>query len=130
MVLKYDQYVNEFKNNSIEQELLEMANASEKITGIESVVILMGPSPKSHSYRIKVSNIPNSFDIDDCFTITIPDFNIIGNINKFLIDNKKFKKIIKFIEINIENIILYSDRKIETFDFLNSLIKNLKKINF
>ena len=114
----------EFKDNIFsDEELLEMANASEKITGIENVVIWMGPPPASHGHRIKVSNIPNSFKTEDCFIITIPDFKVIGEINKSLIDQKKFDNIIKFIQLNMDNIILYSEYKIETSDFLNKLIK-------
>jgi len=126
MIDKYNKFkeLNEYKYNLFtDDELLEMANASDKVTGIKNVVIWMGPSPAQHGHRIKVSNVPNSFQTDDCFTITIPDFKIIGKPNKSLITNKKLEQIIKFVKINRENIILYSDKKMDTLDFLNSLIK-------
>ena len=122
-IKKFDELF-EFKDNTLsDQELLEMANASEKITGIENVVTWMGPPPPSLGHRIKVSNIPNSFKTEDCFVITIPDFKVIGDINKSLIDQKKFNGIIKFIQLNMDTIISYSEYKIETADFLSKLIK-------
>lgn len=61
MIKKFDELF-EYKNNSFsDQELLEMTNASEKVTGIKNVVLWLGPPPASHGHRIKVSNIPNSF---------------------------------------------------------------------
>ena len=114
----------EFKDNTFsDQELLEMANASEKVTGIKNVVLWLGPPPASHGHRIKVSNIPDSFKVDNCFTITIPDFKIIGERNKSLIDEKKLSQIIEFIKINMDSIIAYSEYKMDTIDFLNGLIK-------
>jgi hypothetical protein len=111
-------------NNSLsEQELLEMANATEKVTGISNVVLWMGPNPSGHWKRIKVSNVPNKFDGKNCFTITIPDFKIIGDVNKF-ITVEKLEEIQKFVTLNMQLIIDYSDYKIETLDFL----LNLKKI--
>jgi predicted restriction endonuclease len=62
--------------DDIDNELLEMANFTEKTTGIDDVVIWLGPGN-----RIKVSNKPNSFDTYDTFTITIPDLEIIGDVN-------------------------------------------------
>jgi hypothetical protein len=125
-ITKFDDFnqLFEFKDVTFsDQELFEMANASEKITGIENVVLWMGPPPASHGHRIKVSNIPNSFKPEDCFIITIPEFKIIGKINKSLINKEKFDDIIKFVELNMKNIILYSEYKMETSDFLNKLIK-------
>ena len=88
-IKKFDELFEFNKNDFTDQELLEMANASEKITGIENVVIWMGPPNAPHVHRIKVSNIPNSFKTEDCFVITIPDLEITGTINKSLIDKKK-----------------------------------------
>jgi hypothetical protein len=82
----------------------------------------MGPNPSGHWKRIKVSNVPNKFDGKNCFTITIPDFKIIG-VNKF-ITVEKLEEIQKFVTLNMQLIIDYSDYKIETLDFL----LNLKKI--
>ena len=80
-----------------EDELMEMANVTQKTTGIENVVIWIGPNPLSHDKIIKVSNSSNKFDGKDCFTLTIPDFKIIGTINKSVIDSKKLEKIKEFV---------------------------------
>ncbi|MCK9417035.1 hypothetical protein M0Q97_10285 [Candidatus Dojkabacteria bacterium] len=118
--------LNEFYNYSTisEDELLEMSNITDEDSGIKNVVLWIEPSPTYHGKRIKVSNIPNSFETSDCFTITIPDFKIIGNINKKFITNKKIKQIMKFIELNIDSIIDYSDKKIST----RKLLDNIKSI--
>jgi hypothetical protein len=53
----------EFLDNSYlsEDELFEMANVTEETTGIKDVVIWIGPNPKSHGKRVKISNIPNKY---------------------------------------------------------------------
>ena len=94
-------------------------------TGIENVVIWVGPNPEYHGKRIKVSNIPNKFDGRDCFTLTIPDFKIIGEINKSLIDDRKLEQIKEFVMLNIDIINRYSDYEMSTEDFIDGL----KKIN-
>jgi hypothetical protein len=122
---KYSNKILEFYNEPLsEQELIEMANASYKVTGIPNVVLWIGPNPNSHGMRIKVSNIPNKFDGGDCFTLTIPDFKIVGVINKKFITNIILNKIKEFVELNMENIVKYSNYEIETYDFIN----NLKKV--
>ena len=104
-------------------ELLEMANATSKVTGIKDIVLWMGPPPPNHGHRIKVSNKPNKISNDDLFTITIPEYKIIGEVNTNFITSKKIKEIINFIELNKNLIIEYSDNKIETLDFLTQLKK-------
>lgn len=74
--------------------------------------------------RIKVSNNPNSFDVHDTFTITIPELNLVGDINRKFIKPNVLSKIMKFIELNIEVISEYSDRKISTED----LIERIKRV--
>lgn len=125
MINKFNQFIKEYKENKIlsEQELLEMANVSSKVTGIDDIVLWIGPNPNSHWKRIKVSNVPNKFDGKDCFTLTIPDFRIIGKINKSLIKKDVMDKIIHFVELNIDIISDYSDYKMETIDMINSLKK-------
>lgn len=105
-----------------DEEVMEMANISSKKTGIENVVIWIGPNPKFHGKRIKVSNSPNKFCKDDCFTITIPDFEIIGKVNHKLISNKTLEKIIEFIKINIDVICAFSDELILTDELVDSLV--------
>jgi len=112
----------EFIDNSLsEDELLEMANVTEETTGIKDVVLWIGPNPPQHSKRIKVSNIPKSISSSDCFTITIPNFEIVGDVNTKLIDSVKMDKIKEFITINQKLIEEYSDYKISTKDLLDGL---------
>lgn len=119
-------HINEYKEyidqELSEQELLEMSNVSDKKTGVKDVVIWIGANPKYHGHRIKVSNIPNKTDGIDLFTITIPDFNIIGKVNKSFIDSKKMKDIKRFIELNKELIIAYSNYEITGDVLMDKLI--------
>jgi len=117
--------LNEFINYSSlsEDEMLEMANATSKVTGIKDIVLWMGPQPPQHGYRIKVSNIPNKINSDNLFTITIPNLEIIGDVNEKFINSKKIKQIKKFVKLNQNLIIKYSDKKMETLDFLTQLKK-------
>ena len=112
----------EFIDNSLsEDELLEMANVTEETTGIKDVVLWIGPNPPQHGKRIKVSNIPNRISSSDCFTITIPKFEIVGDVNTKFIDSVKMDKIKEFITINQKLIEEYSDYKISTKDLLDGL---------
>ena len=116
----------EYKNfNSLsEQELLEMANVNYESTGIKDVVIWIGPNPGYHGRRIKICNVANKFVASDCFTLTIPDFQIVGNVNDKLITKKVLEQIKEFININYQLICDYSDYLIST----KELIDNLKRI--
>ena len=59
---KYDRYITELiRTNNDEQELFELANVTYKTTGIEDVIIWIGPNPTSHDKRIKISNIYTDF---------------------------------------------------------------------
>jgi len=98
-----------------------MANVSPKKTGIEDVYIWFGPNLHYYGRRIKVSNIPNKFSKEDCFTITMPDFRIIGNINKKLIDSKKLDRIKELINKNLKIIEDFSDELISTDEFIDKL---------
>ena len=107
-----------------ERELLEMANVTYKTTGIEDVVLWIGPNPEYHGKRIKVSNLPNKFTMSNCFTLTIPKFEIIGEIDEKFITTKVLNKIKEFVTINYQVISDYSDYLISTED----LLSNLKKV--
>lgn len=112
-------------NNLSEQELLEMANVTYKTTGIENVVLWIGPNPEYHGRRIKVSNLPNKFTGVNCFTLTIPDFEIIGKVDNTFITSKILNMIKQFVNINYEVICEYSDYLIST----EELLSRLKKVN-
>jgi hypothetical protein len=113
----------EFLDNSYlsEDELFEMANVTEETTGIKDVVIWIGPNPMSHGKRVKISNIPNKISSSDCFTITIPKFEIVGEMNTKFIDSIKLENIKKFISNNLSLIEDYSDYKISTKQLLDGL---------
>lgn len=123
--------INEFLDDSKysqkidEEELLEMANLWGKHTGLDDVVIWIGSTIKAnHGKRIKVSNINSKIGSSlDCFTITIPELNIIGNINTKHITNKKLEKIFKFINLNIDAISDVCDEKIDTVEFISRMKK-------
>lgn len=119
--IKKMKYIKEFVD--YDNELLEMANFTKKTTGIEDVVIWIGPNPPNHGKRIKVSNKINSFDPQETFTITIPDLKIIGEVNTKLISNQILDKIFDFINKNIEVISEYSDRKISTEELIDRIQK-------
>jgi hypothetical protein len=119
-LFKYFEFIDN-SNNLSEDELFEMANVTEETTGIKDVVIWIGPNPKSHGKRVKISNIPGKISSNDCFTLTIPKFEIIGDVNTKFIDSIKMEKIKKFILNNQSIIEDYSDYKISTKQLLDSL---------
>ena len=122
--MKHIKNIREYIDNDLYDELFEMANFTKKTTGIEDVVIWIGPNPPQHGRRIKVSNKPNSFDIYDTFTISIPDLEIIGDVDTKFIKKDKLNQIFEFINNNIDVISEYSDRKIST----EELIEKIKKV--
>lgn len=119
--------LNEYKNYNYdsltEQELLEMANLGQNTTGFKNIIIWIGPNPGYHWKRIKISNIPNKISDKNCFTLTIPDFDIIGEVNTKLITNEKLDQIKKWINLNIAAINEYAEYKITTDEFINKLKK-------
>ena len=50
--------------------LFEMSNYGDDITGIKNIIIWIGPRPKTHDHRIKVSNDYYKMNKFNCFTIT------------------------------------------------------------
>jgi hypothetical protein len=119
-ISKYFEFIDN-SNNLSEDELFEMSNVTEETTGIKDVVIWIGPNPKSHGKRVKVSNIPGKISSNDCFTLTIPKFEIIGEVNTKFIDSIKLDKIKEFILNNRSLIEDYSDYKISTKELLDGL---------
>jgi hypothetical protein len=107
-----------------ETELLEMAKLTPVDTGISSVHMWIGPNPGYHWKRVKICNIPNKFSEDNTFTLTIPDFEIIGNVNSKLITSKVLNKIQSWITMNMKNILAYSEKgsNMSTSEFLSKLI--------
>jgi hypothetical protein len=125
----YDNFtkINEFHYNQslTDDELFEMANLKGDKTGLDDVVIWIGSTVRTgHGYRIKVSNLPFKTGSSlDCFTITIPEFDIVGKRNKKHVTNDKLNRIIKFIELNMEVIIDICEEKIDTVEFIERMKK-------
>lgn len=118
-----DTYNRETFETFLEKTLLEMANVGDKYTGIQNVVIWIGMDPKLHYLRVKVSNIPNKWSSDN-FTITIPELDVVGKINKSFISRQILDDIKSWIKLNIETIIAYEQGKITyTDEFLSKLVK-------
>lgn len=107
-----------------EKELYFMANLTEKETEIKDVVIWVGANPHYYRHRIKVSNTLD-YSGNNCFTITIPELNILGEVNKEMITMEKLTQIKDFVKLNMETIIDYSNFKLSTADFLAKLKKQL-----
>ena len=101
-----------------------MISISSRGTGIKNISIWLGPNKKYKQNIIKVSNIPNNYSGKDCFALTIPDFKIIGNVNKELITPEVLENIKKFVNLNYDNIISYYKDEI----YPDHLITILKKI--
>jgi hypothetical protein len=118
-----NEYYDANSSSLSEQELMEMANVGPKTTGIDNVVIWVGPNPGQHWKRIKISNIPNRIDDKDLFVLTIPDFKIIGNVNTKFITSKIMEQIKKWVVDHMQAIIDYSDKKLLTDDFIEALKK-------
>ena len=119
-IFEFNDY--KFATSISDEELMEMANVSPKKTGISNVYIWFGPNLHYHGRRIKVSNISNKFSKNDCFTITIPKFEIIGKYNTNLITSSVLEDIIKFVNLNIKAIEDFSDELISTDEFIDRLI--------
>lgn len=115
--------VDEYSNSLSQKELLEMANLDSDITGIDKIVIWVGPNPPQHSRRIKISNIPNKISDTDLFTLTIPDFELIGEINPKLITSEVLEQIKNWVLLNLDAINEYSDYKMSTNKFIEALKK-------
>ena len=118
---------NEYHNPQFtDQELLEMSNYWGKNLGLdENIVIFIGPTTNTrHGARIKVSNISGKAKAnDDGFSISVPDLKISGHINTKHITSKKLNSIFEFIELNKQGIIDICNQEIDTFEFIQKIVK-------
>ena len=118
MIKKFNELF-EFKDNSVsDKELLEMANASEKVTGIKNVVLWLGPPPVSHGHRIKVSNIPAYF-YKVILDYTEPEIKGIG----FIIPNQASQEPLQHFVVTIDSV-----EKVTGIDFFYQLPKDHQRI--
>jgi len=104
------------------EEKMTLTDVSPRQTGIENVYVWVGFNPHYQVRRIKVSNVPNDFHGKDCFTMTIPDFKIIGEPNRKVVTTAIMKEIIKFVELNLQLIYDYSDEKMATDEFFDKIV--------
>jgi hypothetical protein len=103
------------------QERDEISSVGESATGIKDLIIWFVPNPHSKEVKVRVSNNPNDLTGNDIFSIILPKYNIIGDVNKDFITDDILQSIISYIEINIDNIYKYSDGLICGSDFILSL---------
>ena len=99
----------------------EPASISPRKTGIKDVYIWIGFNPNLYGKIIKISNIPNKFSKNDYFTLSLTDFNIVGDVNTKLITKKILEDIKDFVKLNMKLIEDFSDEKISTDEFIYSL---------
>ena len=105
-----------------DEEKMTLTDISPRQIGIKDVFIWVGSNPHTHDRRIKVSNVPNDFHGKDCFTMTIPDFKIIGEPNRKVVTAEIMSDIRKFIELNMQLIYDYSDDKMATDQFFDKIV--------
>jgi hypothetical protein len=120
--------INEFLDKSdynkclTDDEMLEMIKLSGESSGLDGVTIWIGSTLKSkYGKYIKVSNSTDSSS--DCFIITIPNFDIVGKIEKKYVTIHRFNKIIDFINLNKDAISDICDEKIDAVEFLSRMKK-------
>jgi hypothetical protein len=121
MIYKYNEFYN-YDNKSLStEERDEISSVGESATGIKNLILWFGPNPNSREVRVRVSNNPNDLSGNDIFSIIIPKYDIIGDVNNDFITNDILKSIISYIELNKDNIYKYSDGLICGSDFIMSL---------
>ena len=118
---KYIDMVNEEWENDL---LLEMARITDKLHGIENVVIWVGMANKRRGLRIKVSNIPNKMDPNDTFVIQMPSLDYDPSQVARWIKQDTMKRILEWIKLNQQLLYDYELGNImDTSDFLSGIAK-------
>ena len=121
MIYKYNEFYN-YDNKSLStEERDEISSVGESATGIKNLILWFGPNPHSREVQVRVSNNPNDLSGNDIFSIIIPKYDIIGDVNNDFITDDILKSIISYIELNKDNIYKYSDGLICGSDFIMSL---------
>lgn len=90
----------EQEDNEDWDDLYEMANIHSRYHGIQDVVIWVGLANKQHGLRIKVSNIKNKFDPNNCFVIQKPSLDYNPRKVANWIDTNKLELIQNWIKLN------------------------------
>jgi len=108
------------------KEINEMCRFSPSETGLNDIYIWIGKQKTNHYHRVKISNKNNKFDVNDCFVITIPKFEIIGDVD---LDKRKLDIIKDFLSKNINEIEDYLNDKITFSDLSNHFKNNRNNMN-
>ena len=119
---------NKILNESKSNELLrvswfELTNISGAATGLGNVVIWIAPILPNQNKRIHVSNVPSKSYAGDTFIITIPDLEIIGDVNRSFIDGQKLEQIRAWVVLNQKAIEDYEEGNLLTDEFIFQLKK-------
>jgi hypothetical protein len=117
-------YINMVDQESQDDQLFEMANVFPKKHGIDNIVIWVGKSTKQHGLRVKVSNIPNKMDVNNCFVIQMPSLDYDPAQVASWIDRKIIKQILSWIVLNQKLLVDYENGVIDdTEEFLTNISK-------
>jgi hypothetical protein len=106
------------------ETLFEMANLHKSKHGIDDVVIWVGKANKQHGLRVKVSNVKNMFDPNDCFVIQMPQLDYNHKAVANWITSKKLQEVLAWIKLNQHVLYDYENGVIDdTDEFLKKLSK-------
>ena len=101
-----------------EDELYEMSNIVSADSGVDAVIFVSTKGGAQHGCRIKVSNIPGKMDINDSFTLTIPDLQIVGTCK---LSTKTMNRLLAWVLLNMNTIVDHWDCKTSSKEMLNSI---------
>ena len=110
-------------NKQLSTSLFEMTDISGAATGLGNVIIWIAPILPNQNKRIHVSNVPSKSYAGDTFTITIPDLEIIGDVNRSFIDGQKLEQIRAWVVLNQKAIEDYEEGNLLTDEFIFQLKK-------
>jgi hypothetical protein len=98
----FKQFVEDISYFLDDRLVCEMANMQPKDTGLHPIVHVMSKGGAKHGPRVKVSNVPGTFNPDHSFTITAEhEPRIIG---KPLLSNKHVEDIKDWVKLNHDHI--------------------------
>ena len=117
-------FMNLVQQETMSDQLFEMANVTSRRHGIENVVIWVGMAPKQRGLRIKVSNVPNKMAINDCFVVMMPSLDYDPTQVASWIGAKTIKQILEWVTLNQQLLYDYETGIIhDTDQFLDSISK-------
>jgi len=119
--------LNESNQNMDYNDRENMISLSKTSHGIENITIWVGPNKKYNSKIVKVSNKLNDKKGEDCFTITLSDLKILGQVDENIITSDVLLKIKNFLIKNRQEISYFYDN-INNYS-LKTFIKKLILMN-